>query len=305
MPRADALTGPSRSAELLAERSWAHVTPRVRALGWDFGVRTNLRPIGQHLDGVFAAMTAAGDPEHWYSFIVDERAGWTRHRLYRDGDRLLDTPDPSRAFLYLLWDINQRVFRGTNDKALVHASVVSSGDRAVVMTAPSESGKSTLSLGLVERGLGYLTDEAAAIDLESLVVHPFPKAVSVDVGAQAFLEHLRPPSDPAIAEYLQGQWQVTPDAIRFGAVAGPAVPAWIVVPRYVRDAETVLEPMTRADALGVLLEQALNLHVHGRAAFECLAAVVRRCRCFRLVMGDLPSACDTMLAMLAEGPGDD
>jgi hypothetical protein len=302
---ADAPTWRRRSAELLAEREWAHVTHRIRALGWDFGVRTNLAPIGLHLDGVFSAMAEPGEPEHWYSFVVDERDGWTRHRLYRDGDRLLDTPDASRAVLYLLWDVNQRVFRSTNDHLLVHASAVSYEGRAVLMSAPSESGKSTLSLGLVERGLGYLTDEAAALDLASLLVQPFPKAVSVDVGAQSFLEHLRPPADPTIAPYLHGQWQVTPDAIRVGAVGGPAAPAWIVAPRYVRDAETALVPMTRAETLSLLLEQALNLHVHGRAGFDCLAEVVRRCRCFRLVMGDLPSACDTMLAMLAEGPGDD
>jgi len=53
------------------------------------------------------------------------------------------------------------------------------------------------------------------------------------------------------------------------------------------------------------MEQGLNVHVHGRRAFDVLADVVRTSRCFQLVMSDLPSACDTMAAMLAEGPLDD
>jgi hypothetical protein len=298
------MTWSARVTQLLARREWAHETGRVHALGWDFGVRTNLPAIGRHLDSVFAAMTESGAPEHWYSLLADERDGWIRHRLYRDGDRLLDTPDHARAFLYLLWDVNQRVFRSTTDKVLVHAAAVVHDGRAVVLSAPAESGKTTLSLGLVERGLGYLTDEATAIDLDTLLVHPFPKALSVDVGAQAFLQHLRPTADPAIDEYLQGQWQVAPDRLRPGAVASPARPAWIVQPRYVPDGQTRLVPTSRSETLSLLLEQALNLHVHGRVGFECLAEVVRGCRCFTLEMRDLPSACDTMLAMLSEGPVD-
>lgn len=304
MRTAEPATWLDRSAALLARRAWTHETPRTVALGWDFAVRTNVAMLGQHLDRVFAALASTGEAAHWYSLVATDRGSWTRHRLYRDGHRLLDTPDGSRAFLHLLWDVNQRVFRSTPDKLLVHASAVTAHGRAVIMAAPPESGKTTLSLGLVERGLGYLSDEAAAIDPETLLVHPFAKSLSVDVGAQPFLERFRPDTDPAIEPYLDGQWQVPPDSIRDGAVAPPTRPGWIVLPRYVRDGATELVPISRADALGLLMEQGLNLHLHGRLAFERLAEVVRACRCYHLVMADLPSACDTMMTMLASGPGD-
>jgi hypothetical protein len=289
---------------LLDGREWAHRTSRVRALGWDFGVRTNVAALGAHLDVVLGAMRADGEPAHWYSLIVTPRRGWQRHRLYRDGDRILDTPDPARAFLYLLWDVNQRVFRSTNDRVLVHAAAVAHEGRAVLLSAPSGSGKTTLSLGLVERGLGYLTDEAAALDPATLLVHPFPKALSVEVGAQPFLERHRPTAVGAVADYLHGQWQVPPSSIRASAVSGAARPAWVVIPPSGAGSETALVPLSRAEALSLLLEQTLNLHVHGRAGFEALAEAVRGCRCFRLVMGDHDSACDAILAMLAESVDD-
>jgi len=294
------------AARLLEGRPWAHRTRRVRALGWDFGVRTNVAGLGERLDRVFEAMATGGEPAHWYSFVVSQRPGFQRQRVYRDGVRLLDTPDASRAFLYMLWDINQHVFRSTDDKVLVHASVVEHGGRGVVLSAPSESGKTTLALGLVERGLGYLTDEAAAIHPATGLVHPFPKALSVDTGAQSFLDRYRP-EDTGIEAFLQGQWQVPPSSIRPDAVAtAPVRPAWVIVPAYAGGgaAVTRLAPLSRGAALTQLMEQSLNLHVHGRVGFDTLAAAVRSSRCFRLVMGDLPSACDTMERMLDEGPID-
>jgi hypothetical protein len=296
--------GEEHVSALLSNRSWAHVTPRTRALGWDFAVRTNVPALGRHLDVIFDAMRADGEPSNHYSFVVDERRGWTRHRVYRDGNRILDSPDPGRAFLYLLWDINQRVFRTSPDKLLVHAACVEHEGRALIMSAPSESGKTTLALGLVERGLGYLTDEAAAIDPETLLVHPFPKALSVDVGAQRFLGRFEPAADRSLDDYLRGQWQVAPNRIRPGAVAAPVEPAWFIVPRYVNGGDTTLAPLARAEALSLLMEQGLNLHHNGRYGFERLGEIVRRSRCFMLIMSDLGSACDAVLRMLDEGPLD-
>lgn len=301
MRTADPTIWQDLGARLLGQRTWAHTTPRLTALGWDFAVRTNDAVLGRHLDHVFGEMATEGEPAHVYSFVVTDRGSWQRHRLYRDGYRMLDTPDPSRAFLHLLWDVNQRVFRNTPDKLLVHAGAVVHEGRAVIMSAPSESGKTTLSVGLVERGLGYLTDEAAAIDPDTMLVHPFPKSLSVDTGAQPFLERFRPDHEIGIERYLRGQWQVAPNRIRAGATSAPVPPGWVVLPRYVRGGETKLTPLKRSDALSLLLEQGLNLHVHGRRGFECLAEVVRRSQCFHLIMADLPSACDTLLAALDEG----
>jgi hypothetical protein len=99
-----------------------------------------------------------------------------------------------------------------------------------------------------------------------------------------------------------GQWQVTPESIRPGATTATADPAWILIPRYVRGGTTELLPVSRAETLALLMEQGLNLHHHGGDAFRSLAEVVRRCRCFHLAMADLPSAVDTVMRLVEEGP---
>ena len=46
----------------------------------------------------------------------------------------------------------------------VHAAAVANRDRVAVMAAPPTTGKSTLTLALLERGLAYLSDELAPVD---------------------------------------------------------------------------------------------------------------------------------------------
>lgn len=293
------LDGHAVASRLLADRPWAHETRRIGALGWDFTVRTDVPGLGDHLDSIFAAMAIEGDASHHYSLIRSDRRTWLRHRLYRDSRRILDTPDPTRALAYLLWDINQQVFRSSPDKLLVHAAALEHRGRAALLSAPSEAGKSTLAAGLVERGLGYLSDEAAAIDVETLLVHAYPKALSLRPGSQAVLPHLEPPVTAAVEPFVMGAWQVPPDAIRPDAtMREPIAAAWIIVPAYRTGAPTSLEQLSRGEALALLMEQGLNLHHHGRHGFERLAVVVQHCRCARLVFGDLASGCDAVRSML-------
>jgi hypothetical protein len=63
------------------------------------------------------------------------------------------------------------------DLFFLHAAVVALDDRAVVLSAPSGTGKSTLALALLENGFDYLSDELAPIDVQRLTVHPFPHAL--------------------------------------------------------------------------------------------------------------------------------
>jgi hypothetical protein len=63
-----------------------------------------------------------------------------------------------------------------------------------------ESGKTTLTAGLVRSGWSYLTDEAVAFDWDTGRSRPFPKPLSVDPGSQHLFPELarrrRPPPRP-------------------------------------------------------------------------------------------------------------
>lgn len=66
---------------------------------------------------------------------------------------------------------------------LIHAACLTDTRSGLLVAGPSGSGKTTLSLALVERGLGLLSDDFAPLDRQTGLVHPFPKALGVRVGA--------------------------------------------------------------------------------------------------------------------------
>ena len=59
-----------------------------------------------------------------------------------------------------------------------------------------ESGKTTLTTGLVRAGFCYLTDEAVSFDWETGVIEPFPKPLSIDPGSWFLFPELEPPPPP-------------------------------------------------------------------------------------------------------------
>jgi hypothetical protein len=64
------------------------------------------------------------------------------------------------------------------DRVFVHAGVVGSGGRAIVIPGPSFSGKTTLVAELVRAGADYYSDEFAVLDGGGLV-HPYPRRLAI------------------------------------------------------------------------------------------------------------------------------
>ena len=287
----------SRAARVLDGLSWPYTTVTRRALGFEFGVRVMDPELGRYLEEILVEGTQQGAPRHLYS-LVDRGPGRGRFPLYLDGTHQATLRTTESALHYLLWHINQEVVRHTTHLMLFHASAVERSGAALLFPAPMESGKTTLAAGLVRRGFRYLTDEAVAIDPTTLLVQPYPKALSVDPGSWEVLADLRPQVHDKVQPYVGAQWQVAPNAIRPGAVAPACAPRFIIAPRYVHGAVTMLEPVSRAEALSMLAENSFNLAEMGVEAFAALGQVVRGCRGYRMTVGDLGEACQLISQLL-------
>jgi hypothetical protein len=72
--------------------------------------------------------------------------------------------------------------------AIFHAGAVELPDGALVSFGLSGAGKSTLTAALVQRGAGYLTDEASLIEPGTELVHPYAKPLSLDLVSLELLE---------------------------------------------------------------------------------------------------------------------
>jgi len=107
-----------------------------------------------------------------------------------------------------------------------HAGVVEVNGRAVLLSGRSGRGKSTLTLGLLRRGAGWLTDELALIAADDVTILRYPRALHVSPATAALLPELsfldeRPRYD------LGGgsEWSVVPADLARAFGTGPAGPA--------------------------------------------------------------------------------
>lgn len=279
--------------------SWKYTTGHFRAFEHDFAVRTTDAALGGYLDRVFSPFAVSGERKHFYSvFTSGTHPEWT-HSVFWDGECLAASRVPSFVLSILLWHVNRQALESCDRYLLIHAAAAEYGGQALLFPAPMESGKTTLVAGLVRAGLRYLTDEAAAIEPQSLHVHPFPKALSIKPGSWNVLADLEPVVQREIRPYLTRQWHVDPRAIRHDCLAPPSSPRFVILPLYRKGSCTELIPLRPAQALLALCENAFNLNHYHCVGLEALAAIVRQSKSYRLTIGDLTAACRLVLRLLS------
>ena len=286
-----------QDARDLTQVHWAHEAGPFQALGLSFGVRSSDPAIARYMEGVFEPLSSAGPAEHTYS-IVDWNDGRDeRYAVFFDDEELLATGVLRYPVSYALWHVNQEAVK-RSDAMLFHASAAEHEGRALLFPAAMESGKTTLVAGLVRAGLRYLTDEAVALDPSTGIVVPYPRSLSVDEGSWEVLADLEPEVPEELQQFVGIQWQVPPTSIRPDAIAPACPPAFIISPRYDAEAETRLEPMSRAEALVALIENSFNFQDFGRDGLDALRSVVARCDCYRLTHSNLAEACSLIDELL-------
>lgn len=107
-----------------------------------------------------------------YEVALSIRGSDARHRL----------PTEEHVFGFVYARILDEVTRQGRETLCVHGAALSLGGRGIVLAAPSQHGKSTLSLALSSRGFRFLSDEVAAIALDPPTLRPFPMAIGCRQG---------------------------------------------------------------------------------------------------------------------------
>ena len=145
----------------------------------EFGLRADDTDLGAFIASLLAPFRVAGDVGSWYELVSIEGGG--AHEVWRDDIQVLKMADEHLVGL-VTWHLNQRVMLETRSHLVVHAGAASLGDRAVVLPGDPDAGKSTLTVALVSAGFAYLSDEAAAVDLATGLVCPYPRAIALERG---------------------------------------------------------------------------------------------------------------------------
>jgi hypothetical protein len=204
--------------------------------------------------------------------------------VWRDGEPREMAVSDGYILTYVLWEISRLMFERTGGRVHLHGAALVRGGRAVVLAGRTRAGKSTLAGWLTHRGWGFLTDEAALVDPETLIVSPFWRPINVR----------RPgPLDAIVPTTVARQTEeaeVLVPASALGSLAEAAPLCAIAFPCYTSDEEPGLDRTNPAAALLELTQHFPGLVADGRAGFRRLARLVAAVPAYRLVFGDLDDA---------------
>ncbi len=245
------------------------------------------------VEELFAETATSGPAHHTLALgaaPVDGRAGCFSSL---DGSVIVRTPARGIAFTNLVFEANQQAIERSVDSVRLHASAVSIGGRAVVMPGAMGAGKSTLAASLTQRGGGYITDEVVAFDGSTGFVRGYARPLSL--GSP-------PPSLPLAWEpsgsgrrYLGSSGLVPPAAVGV-AVRGATPLGAVVLPRYVPEAGTTVEPLDVAEGLAAVAAHAFHLERPGTLAG--LADRLDGIPVFRLTSADLHGAAEAVESIM-------
>lgn len=186
--------------------------------------------------------------------------GHLQSDVYRDGAPFGRARRLSRVAPIVKAALWQSAINAHDFLFYLHAGVVGTGTSCVLLPAAAGSGKSSLTLALVDRGFLYFSDEVALIEPGTFRVPPVPLAMCVkstgwDLMSRYYPEivslpvHVR--SDEKVLRY------VPPPANRADQSAVPV--SHIMFPKYRPGARTRLERVSRSEALGRLMGECLAL----------------------------------------------
>lgn len=223
-------------------------------------------------------------------------------QIHRDRVWVETTFTPGGVVDRLLWEVYQEPLRSTERFVAVHAGAVSLHGTGVILPAPMDSGKTTLTTGLVRAGFRYLSDEAALIEPGTGRVHPFAKSLTLEGPTLELMPELigKLPREYAWPRRLR--YHLRPEDVRPRSRGTACAVGYVIAPRYEHGARTELVAMGRPEALVMLAENSFNLDRLGGSGVEGLAEVVRGADCYRLTVGDLESSVKVVLDLLHSEP---
>jgi hypothetical protein len=192
---------------------------------------------------------------------------------------------PESVLLWALWDLHASVPKRVRDFLFLHAGAVVRNDRALLLPAGMDAGKSSLVIALLEIGFDYLSDEFGALDPVTLRAYPLHKHIKLDPNGLRMLPGLedRLNDRQGLSARLKERFVRTGD---LGAgMAGPALPRWLVFPTPDWDGSPRLERIGPAHAVEEMAAACFNLHLYGDRGVVMLSRIAKDAESFRLYGG--------------------
>ena len=226
-------------------------------------------------------------------YIVGRDSARTTFFIKRQGRELLTAPDDG-AFLQLFdEDIVIELQKLRCDLYFVHAAVLTVADTAFMLVARPGGGKSTLCWALSHHGFPFLSDELGPVDLQTLGIHRYPRAVALKTQPPASY-----PIPPATLQTSRS-WHIAAEDLPGGIGTGLTRLTTVFFVQYDAKArEPSVRRLSVAEATGRLYANTLNALAHAGDGLDAAIRITAAITCFELVSADLTATCGLLTATL-------
>lgn len=141
---------------------------------------------------------------------------------------------------------------------MLHAAALAHAGRAALFPAPSGAGKTTLTIALLRAGFSFLSDDNPLLAAAGhrVAVYAFPDRLNVTSATRALFSELRPHWEAATPDGQHAKRPLDVATIYGAPIAREAAPGAIIFPEVGDALRTCIEPLSRVEALDLLLEAA-------------------------------------------------
>jgi len=282
-------------------------TARFEVLSFPFELTTDDRKFFDEFLELNSALALPGNgklPQVQYSVIKN-----TKYFCIRENGKFRNRwAHRWPLYLSVMMCVRDSLYLHLKEYLFLHAGALAKNNKAVLLPGPSESGKSTLTLGLLNYGYQYLTDEVVVIDLSDVRVLPFQRPIYI-YGWQS-----------VVSAEVEKYFKFYRFKERYGNTMQPwqyAVPkqeavlpkntsfevGWIVFPTYNEtQKDSYLKPMSRAEAAFNLMQNGWNMQHFNDCGLKVCSELVKKADCYQLMMGDLKEACELIEGLTGNSP---
>jgi len=241
------------------------------------------------LKAIFSAFTTkenqpANPTDLSYEVDFNESSGM--YSLIIEPNIVLNTSFPGEFLYWFEKEITISLQKMRTDLYFLHAAALEYNGYAFILTGPAGSGKSTMTWALVNNNCGYLSDELAPIDIQTMSVQPYPHALCLK-------------AEPAVPYTLPADVITTESASHIPTtnknIKVITQPRQIKAIFFVKHQTELVNPSIRklkkAEAALRLYTNTLNALAHDNAGLNTATAIVSNCECYALMTADLTATC--------------
>ena len=269
-----------------------------RILGVNVAVHcpaVELRDLVQAHWGHFASGEAA--PDLTYAISRDEPT--SSILISRPGQQTIRTSDEGQFLYELEGAANIALQLLRRDLYFLHAAVAEVEGKAYLFVAESGGGKSTTLWGMLHHKWSYMSDELAPIDLSSMHVHSYPRALC--------LKRRPPQAYPLPEETIETSRTFHVPARDLPQVSQlescPLEAIYFV--RYCPNASTpAIDAISVGESAARLYANTLNQLAHANAGLDAATQIARSVSSFSLDSADLAATCALVCSRWSQSSDD-